>query len=115
LTAEAGEDPVQTVADALPAGRSGDYYRVRLTGPCPAVDVERLRRNFVKYPNLTILDETVRVAPLWERAGDDTLEGIYFQLLRDAMQTASGQEREDLELAAKLSRAILSGQEVTLP
>ena len=79
------------------------------------MDVERLRRNFAKYPNLTILDETVRVAPLWERAGDDTLEGIYFQLLRDAMQTASGQEREDLELAAKLSRAILSGQEVTLP
>ena len=115
LTTEAGEDPVQAVADTLPGGRSGDYYRIRLTGSCPGVDIGRLRRNFAQYPNLTILDETVRVAPLWDQAGADTLEGIYFQLLRDAVQSASGQEREDLELAAKLSRAIISGQEVTLP
>ena len=115
ISTEAGEDPLQAVEDALPGGGSGDHYRIRLTGACPGVDTELLRRSFPQYPNLTILDETVRVAPLWAKAGADTLEGIYFQLLHDAMIGASQEEREDLELAAKLSRAIMSGQEVTLP
>ena len=111
----AGEDPTAAVEAVLPGGGSGDHYRVRLTGECPAFDAEALERRFARFPNLKILDETVRVAPLWEKAEDDNLEGVYFRILRDALRTADGGEREDLELAAKLSRSILQGQEVVLP
>lgn len=115
LTAAAGEDPVGAVEQVLPGVGSEDHYRVRLTGEAPAFDAEAISRRFSRFPNLTILDETVRVAPLWEKAETDSLEGMYFRILRDAMLSATGEEREDLELAAKLSRSILQGQEVVLP
>lgn len=115
LTVEAGEDPAGALAEALPGEGSGDFYRIRLTGESEGVDIQTLTRQFSAFPNLTIFDETIPVTPLWDNAGADTLEGVYFGLLRDAMRTAGQQEREELELAARISRSLLRGQEVKLP
>ena len=65
--------------------------------------------------NLTLLDATAQVTDLWGNAGDDTLEGIYFRLLREKLEQADESTRADLTLAAKLSRQILQGREVELP
>lgn len=111
----AGDDPAAALADVLPGEGSEDFYRVHLVGESQGVDPAALAKQFANCPNLTILDETVPVTPLWDSAGQDTLEGVYFRLLRDAMLTAGKQEREELELAARISRTILIGQEVKLP
>jgi DNA repair exonuclease SbcCD nuclease subunit len=115
LETAAGEDPARALGDLLPAGGSEDFYRVRFIGESRAPDLEELNKQFDRYPNLTLLDETVPIAPLWEKAGQDSLEGVCFRLLKDAMENADPQRREELELAAKICRSILQGQEVVLP
>jgi len=47
--------------------------------------------------------------------GEDSLEGIYFRILRDACQDQDAGTVEALELAARISRQILQGREVELP
>lgn len=115
LTAAAGEDPASALEAVLPGGSSEDFFRVRLTGERNGLDLERLSRRFGAYPNLKLLDETTRAADLWENAGEDSLEGTYFRILRARMEGAEEQTRAELELTAKLSRAILQGREVELP
>lgn len=115
LTVPAGDDPGEAVASVLPGGGSEDFFRVRLTGIAGEFDPEALERRFGSYPNLKILDDTDRQTDLWEKAGADSFEGIYFRLLRDAMTTADGRTGADLELAARISRQLLRGQEVELP
>ena len=110
-----GEDAAQALAELLPGGGSGDFFRVRLTGESAGVDLEDLYRRFGDYPNLKLLDETAKRDDLWRNAGQDTLEGIYFGLLRDAMERADPKTREELELAARISRQIMQGREVELP
>ena len=46
---------------------------------------------------------------------EDTLEGVYFRILKDALESADEHSAPIIELAAKLSRQILDGQEVVLP
>ena len=92
-----------------------DFFRVKLTGESQGLDLDGLYRRFWQYPNLKLVDSTVQTTDLWKNAGDDTLEGIYFRLLREKANQADADTRADLELAAKLSRQILLGREVTLP
>ena len=52
---------------------------------------------------------------LWSGLEEDSLEGVYFRMLHDAMDSSSETLQRHLKLAAKISRQILDGQEVTLP
>ena len=52
---------------------------------------------------------------LWANAGEDTLEGIYFNLLRQAMEGQDEETCRKIALAARISRQLLLGQEVKLP
>ena len=61
-----------------------------------------------------MIDRTVPPVDLWAGADDDTLEGIYFRMLRTRLDQEPNQA-DRIQLAAKLSRAILDGQEVDLP
>ena len=95
----------------LPPAGSDDFYRITLTGygtgepiAIPAV-----------YPHLELRDETVPETDLWGTAGEDTLEGIYFGMLRAAMEGKEDAEQRRIRLAAQISRQILDGQEVELP
>ena len=110
-----GENAAQALAELLPGGGSEDFFRVKLTGESAGVDPEALCRRFEAYPNLKLLDETVKQDDLWKHAGQDTLEGVYFQILRDAADRADAKTRAELELTAKISRQILQGREVELP
>ena len=103
------------IASVLPAVAGEDFYRITLTGEAESVDLETLRSEFAAFPNLVLRDHTRKPVDLWENAGDDNFEGMYFGLLKDALAEAEGELQEQILLAAKLSRQILAGQEVELP
>lgn len=113
LSAEAGENPMATLSQLLPAAESTDFYRVTLTGEC--ADTSAIATGFPHLCNLELRDRTVPPIDLWATAGDDTLEGTYFSLLQQALEQSDEVETEHILLAARLSRKILDGQEVVLP
>ena len=115
LTVEAGSDPEVTLNSLLPSLGNNDYYRITLTGECPGVDLPELSQTFARFPNLVLRDRTVPPVDLWANAGADTLEGVYFQRLQEALSGADEDSARQIRLAAKLSRKLLDGQEVTLP
>ena len=111
----AGLDPMTALLARLPAQGSRDFFRITLTGEAEPPDLEALRRSLTQFPNLTLRDETRAAMDLWASADEDSLEGAFFRVLRDARE---GQEEETvrtLELAAKIARQILLGMEVELP
>ena len=109
VDAEAG------VASVLPAVANDDFYRVTLTGEAETVDLAALQAEFSQFPNLVLRDQTRRPVDLWKSLGEDSFEGVYFGMLKEALVHADPQIQEQILLAAKLSRQILDGQEVALP
>ena len=111
LTVDAGKG----LASALPAGGSDDFYRATLTGEAESVDLGALYKEFSAFPNLELRDQTSKPVDLWKSLGEDSFEGVYFRLLKDALPDATEEEAEQILLAARISRQLLDGQEVALP
>lgn len=111
---DGSDDPVAAIAAVLPPAGGADYYRVTLNGygSQSELDASRLRET---YPHLEIKNRMLPEMQLWGPENDDTLEGVYFQMLRHAMDSGDDALRETALLAAKISRQILDGQEVRLP
>ena len=112
---EAGADPADAVAAILPAAPTSDFYRITLTGYSSPVDLQTLHNAYPHVPNLQIYDETLPEKDLWSAVGEDTLEGMYFALLRGSADSESEAISRRAKLAARISRQILDGQEVKLP
>ena len=112
---EAGDDPSAALGAMLPAVGPLDFYRIALTGESTGVDLAALAEEFSRFPNLTLRDRTVMPLDLWANAGEDTLEGVYFHLLRQAMEGKDEETCRRIRLAAKISRQLLEGREVKLP
>lgn len=115
LTAKVEEDPFFSVWALLPARKTEDFYRITLTGEAEPPDLEAIREKLADFPNLTLRDRTQPPVDLWATADEDSLEGAFFRVLRDARQGQDEETVHTLELAAKLARRILLGQEVELP
>lgn len=115
LQIHAPEDPAQALHNLLPPVGNEDFYRITFTGPSAPLDLQALNRQFAHFPNLTLRDRTVPPLDIWRTAGEDSLEGSYFAALQEALQTADPDTARRLQLAARISRQILDGQEVTLP
>jgi len=111
----AGEDAVKALEAKLPALGSDDDYRITLTGESEPLDLEALAAQFPQFPNLLLRDKTVPPLDLWAQAGEDTLPGVYFAMLRESMEGQDETACRRIALAARISRQLLSGQEVTLP
>ncbi len=107
--------PPEALAEVLPVLGNENYYRITLTGSCEAPDLERLQAEFSQFPNLILRDKTTRPVDVWGSLGEDSFEGIYFGLLKQAMEQADEAEKQEILLSAKLSRQLLEGQEVKLP
>ena len=105
----------EAIAAVLPGGGSEDFYRVTLTGECDKPDLTLLRGQFDRYPNLELRDKTRPAVDVWSAVGEDSLEGMYFRILRDAMEGQDEESRGIACLAARISRTILDGGEVELP
>jgi DNA repair exonuclease SbcCD nuclease subunit len=115
LTVEVTGDPVAALEAVLPAAGSRDYFRVTLTGVGDDVDMPALRAAFSRFPNLKLRDQTAPALDVWARAGEDTLEGVYFRLLRDTMEGQDERAQHLIKEAAEISRKLMNGQEVVLP
>lgn len=108
-------NPAAALAAVLPAVANNDFYRVTFTGESQPLDLDGLKQLYAAFPNLELRDRTVPPVDIWGSAGDDTFEGMYFKLLKDALETADSSEKETILLAAEISRRLLDGQEVRLP
>ncbi len=115
ICADAQMDPQGALEGVLPALCTDDFYRVTLTGEAETVDVQKLQRLFPHIPNLTVADKTQPPLQLWKTHGQDTLEGIYFDLLQELAEGEDPALQRRAQLAAKISRQLLEGREVTLP
>ncbi len=108
-------DAQAAVAALLPAAAGQDRYRITLTGEAEPVDLPALQAQFAPYPHLELRDHTVPPTDLWGCIHDDSLEGVYFKMLHDALEDRDEQTRQQVLLAAKISRRLLDGREVQLP
>lgn len=115
LEVEIEGNPQQALSEFLPPVGSLDFYRITLTGTSEPVDIAELTRQFERFPNLLLRDRTLPPADIWGSAGEDSLEGVYFQMLKQALENADEKMQQKIHLAATISRQILDGQEVKLP
>lgn len=107
-----GTDAEAALEAALPAMGSEDFYRINLVGDGP-VDPEALRAEFPDFPNLELRDKTDPPLDIWADADADSLEGIYFGMLKKAMED-NPENAARIQLAAEISRKLLTGREVIL-
>lgn len=112
---DVGENAEDTLHTLLPAVDSSDFYRITLTGYSAGLDLKKLAEAFPHIPNLQLRDETLPELDLWSHVEEDTLEGVYFGLLKNAAESESETISRRARLAARISRQILDGQEVKLP
>ena len=114
-TVEVGEGALESVSAVLPPVQTNDFYRITLTGYANNLDKAAICSQFPHIPNLELRDRTMEEKDLWSVIHEDSLEGLYFKLLHDGMESGSEKLQYHLKLAAQISRQILDGQEVTLP
>lgn len=108
-------DGTTAIAQKLPAAGNRNFYRITLTGEWEKPELSELYRRFSNFPNLEIRDRTQPIVDIWGSAGADSLEGVYFRMLREALEEDDEESRQIVQLAAKISRKILDGSEVALP
>lgn len=112
MNVDIGADAAAALEAALPGAGNQDFYRVNLTG-CGQVDLGELQKKFSGFPNLELRDKTEPPLDIWADAGEDTLEGVYFHMLRKAMER-DPENAQRIQLAAEISRKLLTGREVIL-
>ena len=109
-----GADPLLAVHTLLPDETVRDIYRVTLTGETDeAPDLNRLRVNLSElFFELQLRDETRIRRSLWEKAGDDTLRGLFLKKLRRKYDEAPDEAgRRAIEQAARWGLAALDNRE----
>ena len=115
LTAPITESPEDTISSLLPPVGDGNYYRITLTGYSSPLQLPDLLNTFSQFPHLVLRDQTQPPLDIWKDLGADSFAGEYFSLLKNALENANEEDARVLELAARLSRQILDGEEVVLP
>ena len=115
LSVEAGDDPYTNILDVLPPDTSDDIYRIVLTGESEDVDLNTLQAALDgRFYALQLRDETVPPLELWTRCGDNTLEGLSLQTLRQALDRSENpRQRRLIELAARRIAEVCEGREAS--
>jgi len=109
-----GGDPLLAVHTMLPDDTLRDVYRIILTGETDeSPDLNRLYLSLSElFFELQLRDETRLRRSLWERAGDDTLRGLFLKKLREQYDAASDEDaRRAVEQAARWGLAALDNAE----
>jgi len=112
LEVDVGSDAALALEAVLPGAGSEDFYRITLTG-WGKPDLAALKQKFAAFPHLELRDRTEEPVDLWGNTDQDTLEGLYFHMLRKAMEEQP-ENAARVQLAAEISRKLLSGREVAL-
>ena len=109
-----GSDPLLAVHTLLTDETVRDVYRVILTGEVAAPpDLSRLQRNLEEFFfELQLRDETHLQQGVWDRAGEDTLRGLFLKKLRERYDGARSEaERRQIEQAARWGLAAIDNRE----
>jgi len=111
-------EPLIAVHTSLPDDTSDDIYRIILTGECDTTpDVASLYNNLSElFFELQIRDMTKLRRDIWEKAGEDTLRGIFLKNLREKYDSTEDDAQKTLiEQAARWGLAALdNGEEVAV-
>lgn len=110
LEADTDEQDLESI---LPPAPSDDFYRVTLTGSGEET-LEELKVRFSRLPRLEFTDNRTEPEDVWDRMGEDTLEGVYFRLLRQKLDQAEPDDAQQIRMAAEISQKILTGRKVSL-
>ena len=113
-TVDIAGDAKAALEALLPPVETADFFRITLKGQGYA-EIPQLLSAFPHIPNLELLDRTEAPLDIWGQEDADTLEGIYFRLLKEQLAEASEAEARQIRLAAEISRRLLEGREVALP
>ena len=112
------KEPLIAVHTSLPDDTSDDIYRIILTGECDtAPDVASLYNSLSElFFELQIRDATKLRRDIWEKAGEDTLRGIFLKNLREKYDSAADEAQKALiEQAVRWGLAALdNGEEVVI-
>lgn len=111
-----GTEPLLAIHSLLPDETVRDVYRIVLTGEAErAPDLASLYMNLSEFFfALQIKDRTRLRRNIWERAGEDSLRGIFLEKLREKYESCTDDgERYLVEQAARWGLAALDrGEEV---
>ena len=91
-----------------------DVYRITLTGECEeSPDLAALHSALGElFYELRLRDETHPRASLWDRAGDDSLRGLFLKKLHARWEAAHDEQaRRAIEQAARWGLAALDRRE----
>ena len=109
-----GTDPLLAVHTQLPDDTMRDVYRIIFTGETETPpDINRLQTNLDEFFfELQLRDETRLRRSIWEKAGEDTLRGLFLAKLRVKFDAAADDEsRLSIEHAARWGLAALDNME----
>lgn len=107
-------EPLLVIHTQLPDETVRDVYRIYLRGETDAPpDLTRLHENLAEFFfELQLRDETHLRADVWERAGDDSLRGLFLTKLRERYNAATTErERAHIEQAARWGLAAIDNRE----
>ena len=110
-----GAEPGRLLDEALTAEMERDLCRVIFTGETGerGVDLPGLEAEFAhRVCALQLRDETVVERDLWERAGEDSLRGLFLELLRQRGENADEAEREKIARAVRFGLAAMDGRDL---
>jgi len=109
-----GADALLAIHTQLPDDTHRDIYRIILSGETEtAPDLRKLQSNLSEFFfQLQIRDETRLRRSVWERAGEDTLRGLFLMKLKIRYESARDEaERIHIEQAARWGLAALDNME----
>ncbi len=108
-----GSDPLLAVHSLLSDETARDIYRIVLTGEVDSPpDLQRLQLNLGElFYALQLRDETRLRQNIWEKAGDDSLRGLFLKKLLAAAEGADEEKRQLIEQAARWGLAALDHRE----
>ncbi len=117
LTADVTDtDPRSALEAAMPETAALDICRVVFTGEIggQGIDLAALEGAFRdRFYDLELRDQTRPAQSLWERAGEDSLRGLFLRELRERYEAAgTEQEREHLVRAVRFGLAALDGRDL---
>lgn len=109
-----GSDPLLAIHTQLPDETVSDVYRIILSGETEQnPDLNQLYSSLSElFFELQLRDETRLRRSVWERAGDDTLRGLFLKKLREQYDRAKDEtQRTTIEQAARWGLAALDNME----
>ena len=117
LTADVtGRNPRKALEEAMPATASDDVCRVIFTGETgeAGIDLAGLTGDYRdRFYALELRDQTRVSRDIWDRAGEDSLRGLFLRELRARYDAAEDEaEREKIAAAVRFGLAALEGRDL---